>query len=606
MSRVDRLRRRSSRSTASHDRARSLAAERLDGPLEGGESAWLDEHLAGCGSCRAITAAYDADRVMLRSLRDRQPVPPRDLWARTAAAIERESASGSKARRTGSGRRSWPALGVLSGVAVIAVVIAASALSGGFFKGSTIADLPAASQPAVAFASNAPTPGPTPIVVAARSVGWVGTSSNGALAYNVADVEEVCAAERQADCAQVSDADSKRVEIAVRPKSILQSPVKNEAVVVGTDATGDDSVVVIALPTPEPTPSVRPSSTPAPPSSTPEPTPPAVITTPPVSTPTPTPTATAKATARTTAAPTPTPTATVEPTPDVTPPIGPGLSPSPSPTATAAAALAIVSDVTVVGESAAYSPDGDWFAFTARPSDDSAGPDIYVWHVGEKLARPVTKDHASVFASWAGAMLLGSRPASAEATTGAVAARSFFIDPATGVETAIEASVWRPIVDPRGDWAVGWEGTVELGPDDLTTVPATGALVVRSFTPGVGPKVTETTAPVVAEGSFSEFDVRWDETGNWLALWVADTNDPAIGRLSLVHFDPATGRLDRPKGAPEDVTALPGFSIANGRLAWATPPGQGGEGSRVQIVAWTDKSVGAIESGPVEDVVVVH
>ena len=54
------------------------------------------------------------------------------------------------------------------------------------------------------------------------------------------------------------------------------------------------------------------------------------------------------------------------------------------------------------------------------------------------------------------------------------------------------------------------------------------------------------------------------------------------------------------------AAALPGFSIANGRLAWATPPGQDGEGSRVQVVAWTDDAVGAVESGPVENVVVIH
>ena len=43
---------------------------------------------------------------------------------------------------------------------------------------------------------------------------------------------------------------------------------------------------------------------------------------------------------------------------------------------------------------------------------------------------------------------------------------------------------------------------------------------------------------------------------------------------------------------------MPGFSIGNGRLAWATPHGQGAEGSRVQIVAWSDDGVGAAESGP--------
>lgn len=110
----------------------------------------------------------------------------------------------------------------------------------------------------------------------------------------------------------------------------------------------------------------------------------------------------------------------------------------------------------------------------------------------------------------------------------------------------------------------------------------------------------------MTDSAVAEFDIRWDETGTWLAVWLADPSDPSIGRLSLIHVDPATGVLTRPHGAPKDVTALPGFSIANGRLARATPPGQGGEGSRVQIVAWTDQAVGAVESGPVEGVVVVH
>jgi hypothetical protein len=87
---------------------------------------------------------------------------------------------------------------------------------------------------------------------------------------------------------------------------------------------------------------------------------------------------------------------------------------------------------------------------------------------------------------------------------------------------------------------------------------------------------------------------------------MADPTDPSIGRLSLVHVDPVSGDIQRPDGAPQDRTSLPGFSIANGRLAWATPPGQGGEGSRVQIVAWTDEAVGAVESGPITDVVVIH
>lgn len=591
MSRMHRLRRRAGQSVVVHDRGQALAAQRLDAPLEPADGLWLDDHLAGCEACRAIAAAYEADRLALRGLRDRQPEPPRDLWARTSAAIERESAArGGAPRRTAGGRsRRTPALGALSGVAVIAVVIGATVLSGGFLSGPpTTANLPPPSQRPVAIASTGASPGPTPITVGAGSVGWIGTAPDGALAYNVTEVDEVCPPERQPDCAPVSDRESKPVDLKIRPKSISQSPVKNQAVVVGTDADGEDTVLVIALPTakPSPTPtssgepSMAPSgtpaatATPATPSGSPDTSPPA------------------------------TSTPSVEPTASVEPPASPSVTPEP----TVAATLAIVSGVKVVGESAAYSPDGAWFAFTARPSDDSTGPDIYVWRVGDAQARTVTADHASVFASWAGNRLIGSRPVvtGTTAETTEVSATSFLLDPATGSEKVLTGATWRPVVAPDGKWAVGWEGTVGIASDGLTITPVAGALVLRRFTPGVGPDAETGGGEVIAGIAVAEFDARWDETGTWLAVWQADRSDPSIGRLSLIHLDPATGTLERPHGAPKDVTALPGFSIANGRLAWATPPGQGGEGSRVQIVAWTDEAVGGVESGPVEGVVVIH
>ena len=77
-----------------------------------------------------------------------------------------------------------------------------------------------------------------------------------------------------------------------------------------------------------------------------------------------------------------TPPASVEPSVEPTPEATPILTPEP----TLSANLAIISGVKVVGQSAAYSPDGAWFAFTARPSDGSEGPDIYVWRVGDQLA----------------------------------------------------------------------------------------------------------------------------------------------------------------------------------------------------------------------------
>ena len=191
------------------------------------DGAWLEEHLAGCDACRSVAASYEADRLALRAMRDRQPEPPRDLWARTSAAIERESSArgGASRRATGSSRRPRPALGVLSGVAVIAVVIGATVLSGGFSQAPSTAIVPPASPPAVAIASTPATPDATPFAVpAAGSVRWVGTSANGALAYNVAKVDEVCPVEGRPDCPTVSDDDSRHVDISIRPKSISKSP----------------------------------------------------------------------------------------------------------------------------------------------------------------------------------------------------------------------------------------------------------------------------------------------------------------------------------------------------------------------------------------------
>ena len=597
MSRMHRLRRRAGQSVVVHDRARSLAARRLDEPLETADTTWLAEHLAGCSACRSVAAAYEADRLLLRGLRDQTPEPPRDLWARTAAAIERESAAHGGALRTAGRRRRGPALGILAGVAVIAVVIGATVLSGGYLNGPPSVAIVPATLPPVAVVPSATTPGPTPIAVGAGSVGWVGTDPDGKFAYNVTKVSEVCPAERQPDCAPVKDPSSKQVDMQIRPKSISKSPVRNQAVVVGTNAAGDDTVLVIALPTSGPT--ATPASS-GPPSSAPSATP--IATASPAS-PSPTPGSTAVGTASPTVVPSPSVSS-----PASRPPASsaPTATPQLTPIPTLAATLAIVSGVKIVGESAAFSPDGSWFAFTARPSDDTSGPDIYVWRVGAERARKLTHDQRSVFASWSSDRLIGSRPVGTQATDADLLVESFTLDPATGAESAMTRGTWRPVVAPDGSRAVTWDGTVRLGSDGLSIAPAKGKLVVRTFTPGVGPDGAADAGEVISDEAISEFDARWDETGSWLGIWLADASDASIGRLSLFHVDPATGKLERVHGAPKDVTALPGFSIANGRLAWATPPGQGGEGSRVQIVAWSDESVGAVESGPVEGVVVVH
>jgi len=68
----------------------------------------------------------------------------------------------------------------------------------------------------------------------------------------------------------------------------------------------------------------------------------------------------------------------------------------------------IVEDVAFVGGPPAYSADGQWVVFSARPSNGALGPDIYVWHVDDAKARPLTTDHSSVFFAWDVDQTLGS------------------------------------------------------------------------------------------------------------------------------------------------------------------------------------------------------
>jgi hypothetical protein len=683
--RFGRARRRPDQWSSPHERARYRVAERLDEPLGPTETAWLEAHLAECPACQAVADAYVEDRLALRQLRDEPPEPPRDLWARTAAGIERESQARQHARHPAGAptrpprSRSMPALTTLSGLAVVAVVVIATAISSGLFGGVG----PGLVGPgSAALASQSAAPRPTALAVGAGEVHWLGRSGDGAFAYSVVRVDVVCQHDRRPDCAPFEDGHARPVTLTAQPRFIFQSPVDAQAVVVGTDANGADAVIVVALPTPDPTP--QPSAE-ASAVVSPDPSASVASAVPP------------SASAFASASPIVVPTVTTSSSPETPPASGePTASEPASQEASAPTAVAIISDVTVVGRAAAYSPDGAWFAFSARPVDGSQGPDVYVWHVGDLQARALTTDHASIFASWVGGNLLGSRvsPLDQEPATSAepsgepplikpsleipppidvppavdpsAAAESaapgtepviverlpqaFLMDPATGLESAMVDADWQPAVDPTGVAVVAWQGTVGVGEGGLTMGPAMGTLVLHpyhgpfapldplasgSLPPETTPSSSPTASPtvslaatpdgsasaepsaspsvladfpsqVVAAGPIADFDAHWDETGSWLAVWIADPVDPALGRLSLFRFDRTTGLLDRPVGAPQDVTALPGFSIGFGRLAWASPPGQEGEGSRIQIAAWTADQVGAIESIPVDGAIVIQ
>ncbi len=101
-----------------HTRAGELAARRMDEPLASADEAWLNAHLGSCDRCRSIAADYAAQRSALHALRNARPEPPRDLWARTAAAIDAHPAPGARANGRG-----WLPLAPAAGLLVVALAV---------------------------------------------------------------------------------------------------------------------------------------------------------------------------------------------------------------------------------------------------------------------------------------------------------------------------------------------------------------------------------------------------------------------------------------------------------------------------------------------------
>jgi putative zinc finger protein len=581
-----RLRRRRTEVSDPHQLARRRIVERLDAPLAPAESTWLDEHLAGCPACAGEAAAYQADLDALRGLRANPPEPPRDLWARTAAGIEHESGR----RRRG---RHLP-VGALSGLAVIVVVIGATLLSGGV-TAPRLAPVATSATVGADTAGGNPAPsGPrvdaTPFSVGAGDVAWVDQGPDGGINYSSTVVDSVCPSADTSGCPAVREDQQGVLALKGTPRRIIGSPTRRQAVAIADAGAAGDELVIVALPeaaaTPAPT---QASSSPPAPSIGASPSPGA--------------TASASAAPLGSGSASPEPGSTAEPSVQVD--VSPSVAiPSATPAPSVAVQLAIASGIIVVGESAAFSPDGSWFAFTARPVDGSFGADVYVWHVGHDRAHRLTRDGLSYFASWADGEVVASRPS--DPTARQPEATSVSIDPTTGQERPA-GRTWRPIVDPTGRLAIGWTGTLAMNADTMDWQPGSGRLALGSWSAaGWSERSGSSRDTLVADAAPADFDVRWDESGEWVAVWVADGRDADVGRLSLLHVDTKQGRVERVSGAPTDVPALPGFSIGDGRLAWATPRGQGGEGSRIQIAAWSTGGVGTVESGPGGDPVVIR
>lgn len=371
------IRRQPDQWASDHERARSLAALRLSEPLEGGDDAWLQGHLQGCEPCRVVAAEYASEQAQLKALPMAEP--PRDLWARTQAALEAER------------RRSAPASGRsgIPGRLVLVPVMASLAVAFSVLSVTFLSSQPGPGATGAPPASDAPLPSvlvaATPIAVAAADVSWVQRARNGAYELIVAPVTEVCDVDARPDCPELSEPVERTIELPEAPQAVLKSPTDPALVVVETrSATGIGGVYAVAAETPRPTTEPTPLPTPLP---TQEPT----------LEPTPGPSLE------------PTPAGSGEPiaTPISSPP-GPTIEPEPSATSLPGL-VAIATDVVVTGAAPAFSADGAWLAFSARPADGGWGSDVFVWRPGDASARQITSDHQSVFSSWADTLVVISR-----------------------------------------------------------------------------------------------------------------------------------------------------------------------------------------------------
>lgn len=648
---------------SAHDRARGLLSDRLLGPLPPSDDAWLTAHLGDCHGCQAIAAGWEADRAVLRGFATALPEPPRDLWARTAAAIEVDAAAGRRRRggaRSGTpgGRRSAVPVGLLSIALVVVVVAGASLLSGPPAPGIVTAS--PGTRGAIAQA--------TPLAVTASRVGWLEEGANGTYGLAFAAINRVCPANGGPACAPIGDLRPQTILLAQQPRSVVLSPRSDQLVIVpepGAGGASSGGVLVVPLATAGPV-----TQTPLPETPAPVVTPSGSSSLPPIAS---------------SPRPSLSPTMQMSPLPTVPLPspsaagsssaasAGPSALPA-SPMPTPMGSVEIARGVVVVGEAAAYTSDGQWFAFSARPVDGSAGPDIYVWKVGAASAVRETSDHRSVFAAWLGSVVLGSRvestpvaeapvspsslpganvpsdagpsagPSASASPASTYQATSFLLDPASGVQADLSSpGLWQPVVDPTRRTVVYWAGTLATNDGGLSWHPSEGNLVLGAWnapslpsSPGPsasprpsdgsvtppptplpmptdsgspGPSATTGTGvvtAVLAQAPIGDFDARFDPEGSHLAIWTADPTDPTIGRLTLFAIDPSTGMLATTAPLVAAVPALRGFSLQSGRLAWATPAGQDGQGSRLQVVAWSGSSFGSVETIPGERVLVVH
>ena len=644
-----------------HDKARLLAAEAIDVDLGPAEAAWLSEHLDGCADCQSVAAEYRAMHDELRGLAS--PEPPRDLWARTSAALDAADRSG--ARRSGQSvgsrlglhafGRSF--LGSAVAVAVTVAVAGLSLLSQGPFH--VPGPGPAETGGLVLTTVVPSNGGQAPLAVVGGTSYWI-APENGV--YRIRGGASDCTG-TAASCAVTSDngtvlgtiVSESAVSAVIGPNARQAAVWTGDKIVILPLTTSAPETVSIDLLTPQPTFTAGPSKSP---SASTVPSSGATSSVKPASTGSVSPSSGATSSVK--------PASTGSASPSAPETANPA---TPRPTATtpatvAAQPTAILDGYKVVGRAPEFSADGLWVAFSAQPADLSAGSDVYVWRTGWQRAQAVTTSHADLFAGWFGLRILisefatsgsvaeatptaepsGSPNASATATppskaTPTVIATSYVYDPISAAVKRIDRPMLLPVVDPTGRYLVYWSGTVVFNSTTATWEPGQGDLyfdrwanlklipaqlggAVSQPTPkptatpskatATGPRPSKSANPAAAApdisasgeaslaagdqvsaqpetsslpellpvasgpGTVRNWTIRWDSSGRYVAIWVADPPSADAGHVTLLAVDPNTRLLNTAQpllSAP----AQSNIAFDDTHLVY-TSPTQGGDG----------------------------
>jgi len=570
-----------------HEQALALSVESIDTRLEPADAARLGDHLDSCSDCAAIDAEYRAIHQELRGL----PLPevPRNLWARTSAALDRAEAAPSGlslSRLQDFLTHNVAMLSTAVAAGLVIVLIAATVV----LQSPGISPRPAASDGGNVALGSAPSglesTQPGPLAVVGGTSYWI---SEDAGVYEIKVGNGQCPV-GQAGCSMSSGGQTLGSVKSKTPVSAVIAPDASRAAV-----WTDGKVAVLPL--------VAKPATVALDLLTPRPT--TAATTTPATTPAP--------------AATPAGDQSALPTSVAS---SPSTAPTAAPTVSATSIpVAILTGYEVVGLDPEFSADGLTLAFTARPRDHSTGPDVFVWRVGQDQAHAITFGHSDQVAGWYGGRVLISEFSAASTSSGAAAGyASYVFDTKTGAAERIDRPMLLPSADSTGRFVVYWAGTVEFdrasgmwraGAGDLyfdswsnlTLTPTTFGPVVAptdsptpiataaDASPAPGDTANDTPAPVPTDagtqgqppaatarilettdkpGQVHDWIVRWDSSGRHAAIWVAESGSTDVGRLTVFSIDRTAGHAAVDQALPASDRVTNGLDFDDGHLVYTS------------------------------------